>query len=285
MSVSQKLLAIGSRGFVGGHLRDAARAWFDVLPDDGLDITRSAQIDQHIAAVRPDVVVLLAAISDIDRCEQQPELAWRVNTQGAINVARACERSGGRLIFASTGAVFDGLKQGYREEDVPAPLSVYGDTKARAEAEVMRILPDAVIVRIPLVIGFAQRSGTNSLADKLLAEFRAYRPVAAPVDEFRNPIDTAMLSKILLDIAREPALAGIFHAGASDCISRYELACRIARQTGHSPDLVVRGESGVPGRAPRGRHHFLIADKAADVCGMAMPSVDEAIERMLRVPA
>ena len=273
---------IGSRGFVGGHLRESFPG---SASDEGIDITCPTQVEEAIASIRPRVVILLAAISDIDRCEQQPELARQVNTEGAINVARACERNNLRLICASTGAVFDGCKQGYRESDPPSPLSVYGQTKAQAEGELMSILGNVAIVRIPLVIGFAQRPGTNSLVDKLLVEFRARRPVAVPTDEFRNPIDLRTLTKTLLYMTDEPAIAGVFHLGASDCTSRFELARRLALQSGYSADLVVPGTSDAPGRAPRGKHHFLISDKAAAACGIEMPSVDEAIERMLRVPA
>jgi dTDP-4-dehydrorhamnose reductase len=285
MSARRKLLIVGTRGFVGGHLRSAAEGAFELCEDNGLDITDPTLVDAAVRAAKPESVVLLAAISDIDRCQRDPALAARVNSAGAAHVARACKRHGARLILTSTGAVFDGCKQGYYEQDELRPINIYGETKARAEMDVACILKQTVIARLPLVIGFAGRAGTNSLADKLLASFSAGRPVVAPNDEFRNPIDVATLCAFLLHFARCHELSGTFHIGASNCISRYELARRLARATGHSPELVTPEGARAPERAPRGQHLFLIPEKASGACGILPPSVDEAIERILHVPA
>src|SRR5579864_5281488 len=148
MMARPRLLILGSNGFVGGWLAHLAPGVFDLLqPDSRIDITDSAACDAAIQRLRPNVVALLAAVSDIDRCERDPALAEAVNITGAGNVARACRDAGARLMFASTGAVFDGTKSGYTEDDPPCPVNVYGRTKALAEQAVASTMPDAAIVR------------------------------------------------------------------------------------------------------------------------------------------
>jgi len=194
-----RLLLIGASGFLGAHAARKLAESFEVFTGSRVAITdsRSVQIDitdaSSVAAafqrVKPNAVLLLAALSDIDRCEAEPELAFATNVRGPENVANACVRSNARLLFTSSAAVFDGSKHGYTEEDAPAPLSVYGETKASAEAAILAVLPSAIILRFALVIGFAGKKGTNAMLENLSASWASGSPVATPTFEYRNPID------------------------------------------------------------------------------------------------
>jgi dTDP-4-dehydrorhamnose reductase len=295
----QRLLIVGAGGFLGMHAVEAASASMDVicagrgLDADGeghrgnfkgvdavsLDIAEASSVDRAFRMVRPDAVLLLAAISDIDRCEQNPDQAFAVNARGAEHVANACARGGIRLLFTSSAAVFDGSKKGYCEEDSPAPLSVYGRTKLWGEMAVRGLMPTAVILRFALVLGFAQRAGTNAMLDAAMAKWRAGIPVSFPTYEDRNPIDAVALSMAMIALIGNSALSGIYHAGSSDSVSRYELGLRLASRAGFSTDLVRPVKEPVPGRAPRGRHHFLLTDKLSNDCGLGTLSTDQVIER------
>src|SRR5882724_5304843 len=100
----RRLMVIGSRGFVGAHVAAAAGHRFDLLPDAGIDITRAETVRSAFDQHRPEIVLLTAAISDIDRCQREPERAELVNVTGAEIVATECARIGARLIFTSSGA-------------------------------------------------------------------------------------------------------------------------------------------------------------------------------------
>jgi dTDP-4-dehydrorhamnose reductase len=289
-----RVLIIGAGGFLGSYVVQAAVDRFEVIRSDrstadpggiAMDITDASSVDRAFDAVKPDAVALLAAISDIDRCEAQPEQALAVNAHGAENVANACARTNSRLLFTSSGAVFDGRKHGYREEDETSPLSVYGATKVRAETVIRALVPTAVVVRLSLVLGFAKREGTNSVLDTLNAKWKAGKTVSFPIFEFRNPIDARFISKAMISLLADDHVAGIYHAGASDCRSRYELATRIAARAGIPDDLVRAEMEPKPGRAPRGRDHFLLSEKLQQVCRMALPTCDQVIERCFDVAA
>jgi dTDP-4-dehydrorhamnose reductase len=287
----QRLLIIGSRGFLGTHTVQAAEAGgtFKVIRGDRsdtselgrveVDIADESSVDRAFDRARPDSVLLLAAMSDIDRCEANPEQAFAINARGVEHVANACARTNARLLFTSSAAVFDGKKHGYSEDDGVSPLSVYGETKARAESVVQSISPSAVVIRVALVLGFAHRRGTNALLDRLVTKWRAGEVVSFPQREQRNSIDAASLAKIMVNILANRDISGTYHVGASDSLSRYELGRRLAMRAGFSTDLVQPRDTNIPGRALRGEDHFLLTDKLRTLCNLEPQLSNQVIER------
>jgi dTDP-4-dehydrorhamnose reductase len=289
--VRPRLLVIGSRGFLGGYAAQAAAAEYNVfhgnrVADDrpgevAVDIRDRDSVDAAFAATRPDVVLLLAAMSDIDRCEQCADEAYSVNVHGAAHVAEACARRGARLLFTSSAAVFDGtVAGGYAEDARPNPVSVYGCTKSVAEELVMGLGKDAIVVRIALALGFASHPGTNALLNGLRARWASGEQVSLPVHEVRNPVDASTLSGVLLALLRQPGNHGVFHVGSSDAVSRYELGLRLAARMGFE-GMVKPQTEPIPGRAPRGANHFLLTERLSAACGIPVPTCDEVIERSL----
>jgi dTDP-4-dehydrorhamnose reductase len=238
-------------------------------------------VDAAFAVARPDQVTLLAAISDIDRCQREPDLAERINVDGPRNVAEACARTGARLLYTSTDAVFDGTRGYYREDDAPTPPNFYGETKARAERIVAELCPDALIVRLSLVLGTSVTGSGNSYLEKVVGNLRAGNEIISPTYEYRNPLDAGTLSAFLLELTLNAEARGIFHAGASDKISRFDLALAIARHVGADERLIVPQTAPVAGRAPRGRDDFLATDRLAALCSTPIPTCREVLERAL----
>jgi len=281
------MLVIGARGFLGHYTIRAAAADFDVIAANRdpqgrpgevkLDLADGNSVRTAFLETRPDVVILMAAISDIDRCQQFPQEAEEINLRGAVRVADACASHHARLVFASTGAVFDGRTHGYNEESPVSPLSVYGQTKAMAEKSVFALVPSALVVRIALAIGFAGGPEGNAVLDKLKKELTAGKVVAFPVFEQRNPIDAVTFCRCMLDLLKKDA-QGIFHIGSQDSITRYDLGCRLAARMGY-PGQVVPQHEPTPGRAPRGPDHFLLTDKLRAASMIPIPTCNEVIER------
>jgi dTDP-4-dehydrorhamnose reductase len=286
-----RLLVIGAGGFLGAHVVTRGRSDFQVIragrerrndeTDVALDIKDGWSVRDTMYALRPDAVILLAAIADIDRCQREPKLAEAVNLEGAKYVAEYCAEIGARLLFTSTGAVFDGLKEGYCEEDELNPVSVYGQTKAHAEIAVRALLPDSIIVRPSLVLGRSRRAGTNSLVDGMISRWKAGEVVTAPVSEFRNPIDADTLSQWILQLIKNENAHGIFHAGSKNALTRYEIAQALGARLNIPQHQIQPEQQSKPGRAPRGPHHFLLTDKIDRACGIQAPSCEMVIERSL----
>jgi dTDP-4-dehydrorhamnose reductase len=285
----QRILVIGAKGFLGTYAAQAAGDRFDVIRGDRnitgqpgsieLDIADPLTVERAFRVVEPDCVLLLAAMSDIDRCERMPEQAFAVNARGAENIANICARTRARLLFTSTAAVFDGRKHGYCEQDSIGPLSVYGKTKAWAEDAVKALIPSAVIIRFALVLGFARKSGTNAMLDSVMGKWKAGEPVSFSTRETRNPIDAASLANLMISMLADRQVSGLFHVGACDSVTRYELGKRLAARAGLSIDLVRPQGDPPPGRAPRGDNHFLLTDKIQRAFNFKVETCDQVIER------
>lgn len=280
------LLILGARGFVGGWLARLAPEVFDVAPTNSrVDITDQAACQGAIDRARPNLVAHLAAVSDIDRCERNPGLAESVNVRGAENVARACRNAGARMIFTSSGAVFDGTSSAYDEDHPPSPLNVYGRTKALAEEAVLATLPDAIVVRLSLVLGMAITPDTNAVVDKLVTAWQAGRTVGFPADEHRNALDVETVVSFVLELAGSSQAHGIYHIGSADALSRFQIGRGLAQALDYPAALVAPETEPAPGRAPRGRFEFLRTDKIARICRTPVPTCESAIRRCAHATA
>jgi len=289
------LLIVGARGFVGSAVTRLAKNGHRVIRADrsrlsdetdlALDVTNEAEVQCVLRDLRPDRVVLLAAISDIDRCEREPERAWAINLRGPEHVANACAQIGARLLFTSSGAVFDGTRIGYVESDPVSPVSVYAQTKTAAEKVVMSLIPSGVVVRVSLVLGRAMRAGTNSLVDSLALKWSRGETVHASAREWRNPIDAATLATWILELIGNPGAHGIVHTGALEAASRLEIASALAEKMGIDPSLVKPEAAPPAGRAHRGPHQHLISTRLSQLCVTPAPSLETVFKRSLHVIA
>lgn len=151
-----KILITGSDGLIGTNIIPYLSARHEVIPavEREWDILDRALGEKIVAELRPDVLVNLAAITNVDGCEDTPELAYRVNADGPAVLADVCRERGVKLLHFSTDYVFDGNKTSpYTEEDPTNPLSVYGKSKLLGEQMIRRLLPSALILRTEWIYG------------------------------------------------------------------------------------------------------------------------------------
>jgi dTDP-4-dehydrorhamnose reductase len=147
-----RVLLTGGTGMLGRAIREVwgSQPGIELLapPRAELDLADPPQIFEAVSRIRPEVILHAAAIADVDRCEANPDLAFRVNTVGTACLAAAAQMSGATLIFISTDYVFDGTKgTPYTEFDRPNPINVYGWSKLQAEEYVRTLCPRHFVVR------------------------------------------------------------------------------------------------------------------------------------------
>ena len=201
---------------------------------DLVDARRTAEV---VGALRPDLVIHTQALSDVDRCELEPDAARAQNVGATASLLRALERAW--LVQISTDYVFDGTKgTPYDENDEPRPVSVYGRMKLDAERLALGY-PRAVVVRPSTLFG----PGRANFCDTIVARLRAGEPVEAFADQVTSPTYTVDLAEGLealcaaLGRADEPPARVVHVANAGGC-SRVTFARRIAELIGGSPELV-----------------------------------------------
>ena len=290
-----RLLIFGG-GFVGSNLACLAQrqGWEVTIADNfyrpGLDtvqwktvdITQAEGVAEIFTDVQPQAVVNVAAIANIDQAEQEKDLTWKVNVDGARLLAENCAVLRVKYIFFSSDAVFDGQGQGYTEEDAPAPVNYYGVTKAEAEKAVLLACPTAVVIRISLVLGFPVTGG-NSFFSALEGKLKEGKGVPCPPGEIRTPVDVLTLSECVLELARSD-FSGRLHIGATDSLSRYELTQKVARSLGYDETLIKLQDSaaGQAGRAPRHQNGIICVTKAQRLLATKLLSTDEGIRRAIQ---
>jgi dTDP-4-dehydrorhamnose reductase len=283
-----RILILGGNGFVGSVLVHAAeqRGHCAIAADTAgtahtLDIRALDQVETLVDAVKPDFVVNLAAIADVDRAEREHALAWSVNVEGSRNVAAVCGKRSIRHLFFSSDAIFSGTAMRYVETDLPDPVNHYGLTKAAAEQAVALVCPAAVFLRPSLVLGYPVQTGNSYLAS-LTGKLQRGEEVTNPVDEIRTPVDVHTLVACVLELGSN-AVAGPLHIGATGSINRFELAQRIAAKLGYSSGCVKPSPatSSTPGRAARHKNGVLSVARAQALLKTPMLSVDQTIAAAL----
>jgi dTDP-4-dehydrorhamnose reductase len=224
-----RIVITGHKGQLGAALLEAlaSKDLFGVdLPDH--DITNPMAIMETIAAFRPDVVIHTAAMTNVDGCEQDPDLAFRINAFGTQNIALACERCGATMVHVSTNDVFDGkLGRPYYEGDSPSPQSVYARSKAAAELNVRTLMNHYYIVRT----AWLYARGGNNFPAKIVAAADRLGALKVVTDEVSAPTYAPDLARAIAQLIHTGHY-GIYHFTNSGICSRYDWACKILELAG-----------------------------------------------------
>ena len=255
---------------------------FDVIATDlpEADITDEKSIEAAVDRYAPDAVIHCAAMTAVDKCESERELAFRLNETGSANVAAVCRRHGIRLIAISTDYVFDGdADRPYCESDVPTGgRTVYGQSKFAGEEAVRRLCPDHVVARISWLYG----SGGPSFVHAMMSLADGSRPVLKVVsDQHGNPTSTIAVARALRGILLRPELRGTFHLTCEGEATWADFAEEIFRLAGIGQKVQPCTTDEFPRPAPRPRNSRL--EKAAlRVAGLPpMPDWKDALAEFM----
>jgi dTDP-4-dehydrorhamnose reductase len=202
-----------------------------------IDITSKKDAKKIVHSVEPDVIVNCAAMTNVDACETERELAWKINTEGVEHLIEAARKNNARIVHISTDYIFDGKSGPYDETARPEPLSYYGKTKLASENALLLSGLEYFIARTMVLYG----TGTNvksNFALWLIENLEKNLPVKVVDDQFGNPTLVDDLAQGILN-AIELGKTGIYHFAGRDIVSRYEFALRLARVFGFEPRLVI----------------------------------------------
>jgi dTDP-4-dehydrorhamnose reductase len=208
----------------------------DVFKTTTLDLFDENALSDLITTWRPDCIVHCAALADVDRCEEQPELAHQINVQLTEHIAKIAAIFGVKLLFISTDAVFNGERQLYTELDSTHPINVYGTTKVKAEELVLKYCENAIIARVNFY-GWSV-TGTRSLAEWVINNLRKNITINGFTDICFCPLLANSLATILLKMLAAE-LSGIYHVVSSQKITKYEFAVNLAKQFSLDETLIV----------------------------------------------
>lgn len=236
-----RIVITGHKGQLGTALQQAlANEELIGLDLPEHDITNPASIVDSVVELEPDLVIHAAAMTNVDGCERDPELAFRVNALGTQNIALACGRCSATMVYISTNDIFDGrLGRPYYEWDTPTPQSIYAQSKAAAEFYVRTLLQRFYIVRTAWLYA---RSGSNFVS-KIIVAADKYGQLRVVTDEVSAPTYAPDLAGALAQLIHTGHY-GIFHFTNSGTCSRYDWACKILEFSGrgHVPVEPINGD-------------------------------------------
>ncbi len=188
-----------------------------------MDITSQKEVDEVISKSKPDVIINTAALTQVDQCETDRELCWSLNVTAVGHLIESSQKNGCFLIHLSTDFIFDGEAGPYKEDDVPRPISYYGESKLASE----RLLEESdihyAIVRTQLVYGIVPNLGRSNIILWVKKSLEEAKQIKVVNDQWRTPTLAEDLAKGCALIAEKRA-AGVFHISGEELLTPYDMA-------------------------------------------------------------
>jgi len=228
-----KFLVTGSAGLIGSQVvKDLEKqnhivysCYHDEKPDYGiatkLDLTNLNDIKTIVNQINPDVIIHLAAVTDVDICEIEQDLAMTINANATKTLAKQAAKNNCFFVYVSTDYIFDGKNGMKKEDDSTNPLGFYGKSKLAGETALNKLASPYAIARTSTPFGIHHKKKAFPLWVKESLESKKEIPVL--VDQFTSPTFVPNLSKMLIEVATRQ-ITGIIHLAGATKISRYALA-------------------------------------------------------------
>jgi len=291
----QKILITGSNGLLGQKLVykllsektheiiATARGENRLKVKEGykfvsLDITNEQDVNEVISSIKPDVVINTAAMTNVDQCETEMDMADLLNVQAVQFIVNACIRNKAFLVHLSTDFIFDGVDGPYKETAEANPLSFYGMTKLKAEQIILGSKVKAAILRTVLVFGIVDDMSRSNIVLWAKGAFEKGTPINVVDDQFRTPT----LAEDLADgcmLAADQKITGIFNISGKDYMSIYELVERVGKFWNLNTSNMTKVSSDTLNQtAKRPPITGFVLNKAMGILGYNPRSFEEGLE-------
>lgn len=278
------ILVTGANGQLGSELR---KIGFTILDDvfftdlADLDITDYAAVSKYVEEKEIDTIVNCAAYTAVDRAEDEPELAAKVNTEAVANLARVCHEQDCLLIHVSTDYVFDGSgEKPYTEKDKTCPVSVYGKTKLAGEEAVKNSRCWYIIIRT----AWLYSSFGNNFVKTILRLAGERDEINVVADQIGTPTYAEDLARAIASIMENDERIeheGIYHFSNEGVCSWYDFATEVVKMSGLSCKVNPVTTAEYPTKTERPAYSVLDKTKIKKTFEIRIPEWQEALGRCL----
>ena len=224
-----RILVTGGHGQLGTALEEVLKNEETLFTDtDNMDITDKNQVEKTFVEFKPEILIHGAALTNVDGCEENADLAYKINAEGTANLADECEKNNCLMIYISTDYVFDGTKKTpYVETDEPNPINEYGKNKLGGEKAVEK-LDNYYILRTSWVYG-----GGHNFVRTMIELAKKMDEIKVVNDQFGRPTYALDLAKAIYDVIKNRPKVGIYNVtGDGEIISWAEFAEEIFKIAG-----------------------------------------------------
>jgi len=279
----EKLFIIGIGGLTGHKIAELTKnnyelfgsynnrnPKFEFVDQYNTDLVDFKKFEEIINEISPDYIINTSGINNVDYCEDNKELAFKINTNFVEQLTNFCELKNTKLIQLSTDSVFDGNKtESYTEEDIPNPINVYGETKYQAEKISLKN-SENLVVRASVLYGWLPKILTSipsssmksiNFSQWLIGELENNETVQIVQDEYSSPIIVDDFVKSIIHLIKTEN-SGIYHSAPNSKINRFEFCKKIAQEFNFSSELIIPTTIKKLGRkVPTGTNKSLNSEK------------------------
>jgi dTDP-4-dehydrorhamnose reductase len=249
---------------------------------ESLDITNELEVTRIFGKYQPQAVIHTAALTNVDECELNPEACYLQNVVATENIAKACKAQNSFLVHLSTDFIFDGKTGMYDENAVPNPISIYGESKLKAEQIILQTLDNYAIARTVLVYGITPKMSRTNIILWVKKSLEEGKNIKVVDDQWRTPTlaeDLAMGCYLLA----EKQITGIFNISGKELLTPYEMAIKTADFFGLDKTLIEKADASSftqPAQRPP-RTGFNI-EKAEKILGYQPHSFHQGLELLAK---
>jgi len=230
-----KIAITGSTGLVGSRVIELLKNDFEFIPllSKDLDLTNSVAVNKYLADLNFDLLLHLAAYTNVDQAEIEKDLAYKLNVLSTANLLEITKQKNKKFIYVSTDFVFDGKTPPFTEESVPNPLGAYGQTKYEGEKIVAK---NAMIVRLSYPYK-KWLTGKKDFVNRIIELLKNRQTLKMVTDSLFTPtfIDDFAYGLKYLITNYQPE---IFHLVGKNSLSPYEAGKQIAKNFGFDESLI-----------------------------------------------
>lgn len=282
-----KVMLIGASGQLGSDLLPALQAdgaEVRALRHSEIDVCNPGSVEEAVTGFQPDFLINTAAFHKVEECEKNPDFSFRVNAAAARDLAQICERHAAVLVHLSTDYVYGGdsaRRTAYLETDPPAPVNVYGVSKAAGELMVPFNTGAYYVLRLCGLFGVAGSSGKGgNFVETMLKKAAGGGAIRVVDDQVLTPTATIVLAEAISELLHERPAYGLYHMSCEGECSWFEFARTIFDLAGLEANLtpVKTSEFTSPVRRPA---YSVLSKSKLHAAGITLPHWKDGLERYL----
>ena len=287
-----KFLVTGAAGLIGRQVvKDLTKSsnqvyscYHDSKPEFGIptlmDLANFESIQKTVEDIKPDIIIHLAAMTNVDLCETQKDLATKINAKATEILSKQAAKIRAYFLYVSTDYVFDGKSGMKKENDTPNPVDFYGESKLAGERAVMDLASSWCIARTSTPFGLHQTK--KSFPIWVTENLQSKKEIQVVTDQYTSPTYVPNLSQMIIELATRQ-ISDIIHVAGASRISRYDMAKSVAEKLNLDSNLLkTTSINDMNWTAKRPRDSSLDISKATSILKVKPISIDGSLDLFVK---